>query len=189
MDCRPEPSGNYAQPESDVRGDGKARDAGGSGDLGDGNGDVLASTGCRPEVHLHGGDLAARPVLHGKERNHQQLGRPGAVATRGGEAPRGGQTRRRNRRSRIPPRARRSEEHTSELQSRLHLVCRLLLEKKKSAMRFLPNCLKNTFLFSVATWRICPTLCHHHGASTCFLLVHARSWLYPCTAPTIAHSS
>src|SRR2546422_5277374 len=26
----------------------------------------------------------------------------------------------------------RSEEHTSELQSRLHLVCRLLLEKKKN---------------------------------------------------------
>src|SRR2546422_8341886 len=29
-------------------------------------------------------------------------------------------------------RASRSEEHTSELQSRLHLVCRLLLEKKKT---------------------------------------------------------
>src|SRR2546422_8017372 len=29
------------------------------------------------------------------------------------------------------PRNERSEEHTSELQSRLHLVCRLLLEKKK----------------------------------------------------------
>src|SRR5439155_26992215 len=29
------------------------------------------------------------------------------------------------------PEARRSEEHTSELQSRGHLVCRLLLEKKK----------------------------------------------------------
>src|SRR5256884_2383843 len=29
----------------------------------------------------------------------------------------------------------RSEEHTSELQSRLHLVCRLLLEKKKSHTR------------------------------------------------------
>src|SRR5256884_5547338 len=28
--------------------------------------------------------------------------------------------------------ANRSEEHTSELQSRLHLVCRLLLEKKKT---------------------------------------------------------
>src|SRR2546422_8528416 len=29
----------------------------------------------------------------------------------------------------------RSEEHTSELQSRLHLVCRLLLEKKKKKRR------------------------------------------------------
>src|SRR2546422_8045830 len=28
----------------------------------------------------------------------------------------------------------RSEEHTSELQSRLHLVCRLLLEKKKHSI-------------------------------------------------------
>src|SRR5205809_5218148 len=34
----------------------------------------------------------------------------------------------------------RSEEHTSELQSRLHLVCRLLLEKKKK---------KNTQIFFV----------------------------------------
>src|SRR5207253_3469401 len=30
-----------------------------------------------------------------------------------------------------PPNSDRSEEHTSELQSRGHLVCRLLLEKKK----------------------------------------------------------
>src|SRR2546422_6688371 len=29
----------------------------------------------------------------------------------------------------------RSEEHTSELQSRLHLVCRLLLEKKKNTQQ------------------------------------------------------
>src|SRR5690348_18366688 len=39
------------------------------------------------------------------------------------------------RRARAPRRARplghRSEEHTSELQSPVHLVCRLLLEKKK----------------------------------------------------------
>src|SRR2546422_5226533 len=34
---------------------------------------------------------------------------------------------------------RRSEEHTSELQSRLHLVCRLLLEKKKRTSRYLAN--------------------------------------------------
>src|SRR5260370_29908116 len=32
----------------------------------------------------------------------------------------------------------RSEEHTSELQSHLNLVCRLLLEKKKSHMCHLP---------------------------------------------------
>src|SRR5579872_7557260 len=31
----------------------------------------------------------------------------------------------------VQPSAARSEEHTSELQSRPHLVCRLLLEKKK----------------------------------------------------------
>src|SRR5687768_17885769 len=33
----------------------------------------------------------------------------------------------------------RSEEHTSELQSRLHLVCRLLLEKKKKAISRRPR--------------------------------------------------
>src|SRR5687768_18264782 len=32
----------------------------------------------------------------------------------------------------------RSEEHTSELQSRLHLVCRLLLEKKKKFAHLIP---------------------------------------------------
>src|SRR6266702_7389487 len=32
----------------------------------------------------------------------------------------------------------RSEEHTSELQSRGHLVCRLLLEKKKNKIYLLP---------------------------------------------------
>src|SRR5436305_15174707 len=38
-------------------------------------------------------------------------------------------------RGRRPPRrGERSEEHTSELQSRPHLVCRLLLEKKKRPM-------------------------------------------------------
>src|SRR3712207_7403796 len=35
-------------------------------------------------------------------------------------------------RRRVSKRASRSEEHTSELQSRQYLVCRLLLEKKKS---------------------------------------------------------
>src|SRR2546422_2830512 len=39
----------------------------------------------------------------------------------------------------------RSEEHTSELQSRLHLVCRLLLEKKNSTN---PHYDFNTFMSS-----------------------------------------
>src|SRR4051794_41679981 len=46
-------------------------------------------------------------------------------------------------------RASRSEEHTSELQSPVHLVCRLLLEKKKTDLKR-PNCsvtgLENTYL-------------------------------------------
>src|SRR6266496_3314007 len=46
---------------------------------------------------------------------------------RSGRAPRGPSPRRTP-----PPRRSRSEEHTSELQSRRDLVCRLLLEKKKS---------------------------------------------------------
>src|SRR3712207_8132332 len=33
----------------------------------------------------------------------------------------------------------RSEEHTSELQSRQYLVCRLLLEKKKARQRYMKN--------------------------------------------------
>src|SRR3712207_7932446 len=35
----------------------------------------------------------------------------------------------------VRPRGERSEEHTSELQSRQYLVCRLLLEKKKERTR------------------------------------------------------
>src|SRR5256885_11021253 len=37
-----------------------------------------------------------------------------------------------NRKSQIPKPKKRSEEHTSELQSPCNLVCRLLLEKKKN---------------------------------------------------------
>src|SRR2546429_730458 len=38
----------------------------------------------------------------------------------------------------------RSEEHTSELQSRLHLVCRLLLEKKKKNIQCLRRDIANS---------------------------------------------
>src|SRR2546429_1722803 len=40
----------------------------------------------------------------------------------------------------------RSEEHTSELQSRLHLVCRLLLEKKKKTTSALSSTSRNRTL-------------------------------------------
>src|SRR2546429_7377448 len=47
---------------------------------------------------------------------------------------------------RLGPGQHRSEEHTSELQSRLHLVCRLLLEKKKThATSEIPVCLVLSF--------------------------------------------
>src|SRR2546422_8624173 len=39
----------------------------------------------------------------------------------------------------------RSEEHTSELQSRLHLVCRLLLEKKKKSGTIPRNSITTTY--------------------------------------------
>src|SRR2546429_5348008 len=40
-----------------------------------------------------------------------------------------------SRTTRLRAGKKRSEEHTSELQSRLHLVCRLLLEKKKKKIQ------------------------------------------------------
>src|SRR2546429_2321857 len=42
----------------------------------------------------------------------------------------------------------RSEEHTSELQSRLHLVCRLLLEKKKKKAGTSPTSLVTRYASS-----------------------------------------
>src|SRR2546422_6455315 len=49
---------------------------------------------------------------------------------------------------------RRSEEHTSELQSRLHLVCRLLLEKKNNRLiSSRSNLLLNALLASAITTR------------------------------------
>src|SRR5438045_5406253 len=39
----------------------------------------------------------------------------------------------------------RSEEHTSELQSLRHLVCRLLLEKKKKMVKRIETCTANKY--------------------------------------------
>src|SRR3712207_8291198 len=60
---------------------------------------------------------------HPGPRHLLEPGRPGAAVA--------GQIRRVGGRSAATRRHGRSEEHTSELQSRQYLVCRLLLEKKK----------------------------------------------------------
>src|SRR2546422_2763446 len=46
--------------------------------------------------------------------------------------------------------AQRSEEHTSELQSRLHLVCRLLLEKKKKTVLLVKMIINDRYIVRVS---------------------------------------
>src|SRR3712207_8640973 len=65
--------------------------------------------------------LQQRPEREGRGRQAAVGGRWELRGARQGKLPGPGQRRER----------RRSEEHTSELQSRQYLVCRLLLEKKK----------------------------------------------------------
>src|SRR5258707_14904943 len=73
------------------------------------------SLGLRQDAFLLSGQTSARPVDIEVQHGHRRLkGRCFAPVTRLGG-----------------PLQRRSEEHTSELQSRQYLVCRLLLEKKK----------------------------------------------------------
>src|SRR2546422_2320273 len=71
----------------------------------------------RSPVYVH---AASATASHGDLRRRQAVDVEAA-------APRGADGDQRASRAGGP----RSEEHTSELQSRLHLVCRLLLEKKK----------------------------------------------------------
>src|SRR5256884_1707738 len=63
-------------------------------------------------------------------RPQRPLGRPRGLSRPGGRAAARREGARLRRGPRRPGSGARSEEHTSELQSRLHLVCRLLLEKK-----------------------------------------------------------
>src|SRR2546422_7204634 len=92
----------------------------------------LAEDGIR-DVAVTGVQTCALPISHrdvrlrgrrlaresGRAALHQGRGQPGALV-----------------RAELGGPAARSEEHTSELQSRLHLVCRLLLEKKKKRNRY-----------------------------------------------------
>src|SRR3989449_8385354 len=69
---------------------------------------------------------------------HREQGSGRAAFRQRGPAPRGARRGRGPLHRGTPAKgASRSEEHTSELQSRLHLVCRLLLEKKKKTSSYL----------------------------------------------------
>src|SRR6266536_2242102 len=65
----------------------------------------------------------------------------------------------------LPTTCRRSEEHTSELQSRVDLVCRLLLEKKKDPMSqsLSPSEVYIEIVNSVAEYRWVANITIHHS--------------------------
>src|SRR3712207_8854993 len=71
----------------------------------------------RAGIGLERGPSPPRGAVPGAGRGHPRRRRPGG------------------RRRDLARRALRSEEHTSELQSRQYLVCRLLLENKSVALR------------------------------------------------------
>src|SRR5260370_19750977 len=70
-----------------------------------------------------------RSWRHGRQLEAGSLHPPPSPSNRGGTHRNGALQSQRPRR---PRKNSRSEEHTSELQSHLNLVCRLLLEKKKN---------------------------------------------------------
>src|SRR2546429_1981156 len=75
----------------------------------------------------------------------------------------------------------RSEEHTSELQSRLHLVCRLLLEKKKTHSHLFPCNPKIDSFQSRAYHR-------HNNASQCLrTTANPHGFAAPCRTDRRTH--
>ena len=109
LDRRPEPGGDDAEPARDVRRARQARHAGRAGAVGDGDGGVLAAPRRRREVDQDRSAAAARGLLHGEGRQRVELGRHGAVALSDGQPARSGETRRRDRRPRVPARPRSGE--------------------------------------------------------------------------------
>src|SRR6266498_1801123 len=94
---------------------------------------VAASTVCRPARHVATLELdrAGRRPVEAAEHVHERRLAGAAHSDQAHDLAR--LQLERDGAKRFDPfeGARRSEEHTSELQSRPHLVCRLLLEKKK----------------------------------------------------------
>src|SRR6266571_3342978 len=73
----------------------------------------------------------------------------------------------------------RSEEHTSELQSHVNLVCRLLLEKKKKQLHYLKTKKKTKFVTKIIHLRALIPL---DGSR---VRLHVRSFLSPEAPGTV----
>src|SRR3989442_3263821 len=97
----------------------------------------MSSSACSPPS-VRGSSTTGAPRMATAPRTPPVSGKPWTLAGRAGDRakehsvgpPRGARTPEPVHPARGPGQDR-SEEHTSELQSRPHLVCRLLLEKKK----------------------------------------------------------
>src|SRR3712207_7723148 len=83
----------------------------------------------------------ALPICRRSTRARMTSSTPGGTSPAAPPAPASGSTSSRATsptKNGLPPVRSRSEEHTSELQSRQYLVCRLLLEKKKNSSSHRP---------------------------------------------------
>src|SRR2546430_12450808 len=74
------------------------------------------------------------------------------------------------------PKASRSEEHTSELQSQSNLVCRLLLEKKKIAVTHLCDPARLSPIPHPPKLQLLLIISSHH---TCQCIVFLRATFFP----------
>src|SRR5256884_3870813 len=77
----------------------------------------------------------------------------------------------------------RSEEHTSELQSRLHLVCRLLLEKKKNKSKSSSSII---LLSTVLPTRPHSFLQANYGSTRTIWFSLQYTTCPPCVSPTLS---
>src|SRR3712207_8042967 len=91
-----------------------------------------------PYTTLFRSELGAVGVVEGEDQGPAVVGERHEAHRAHGDLPRTG--------SDGPGKSPRSEEHTSELQSRQYLVCRLLLEKKKHKHSPQPSPSCNTIL-------------------------------------------
>src|SRR3712207_7764808 len=80
----------------------------------------------------------------------------------------------------------RSEEHTSELQSRQYLVCRLLLEKKKT-ISISPSIFFSNFVLLLHTFTFFYHICYTFTFTSLYLIITYCSFLSPLHLKLLSH--